>query len=136
MATRTKKKGMTPEHKAALAAGREQARAVANYLEALEANRPKRGRKRTLDTVKRQLAEANEALDEAAGAGRLEWIQRRRDLEVELATMQAGGGPDLTALEKGFAKHAKAYAARKGISRATFREFGVPAEVLKRAGIS
>lgn len=136
MATRTKKKGMTPEHKAALAAGREQARAVANYLEALEANRPKRGRKRTLDTVKRQLAEAGEALEEAAGAARLEWIQRRRDLEVELATMQAGGGPDLTALEKGFAKHAKAYAARKGISRATFREFGVPPEVLKRAGIS
>ncbi len=136
MAVRTKKRGMTAEHKAALAVGREQARAVANYLEALEASKPKRGRKRTLDTVKRQLSETSAALKEASGASKLELIQRRRDLEVELATMQAGGGPDLGGLEKAFVKHAKAYAARKGIGRATFREFGVPSEVLKRAGVS
>ncbi len=136
MAARTKKKGMTPEHKAALALGREQSRAVANYLEALELNRPKRGRKRTLDTVKRQLVEANEALKGATGIAKVEQIQRRRDLEVELAAMQAGGGPDLVALEKGFVKHAKGYAARKGISKAAFREAGVPADVLKRAGVA
>ncbi len=136
MAARTKKKGMTPEHKAALALGREQSRAVANYLEALELNRPKRGRKRTLDTVKRQLVESNEALKTATGIAKVELIQRRRDLEVELAAMQAGGGPDLTALEKGFVKYAKGYAARKGISKAAFREVGVPADVLKRAGVA
>jgi hypothetical protein len=136
MATRTKKRTMSDDHKAALAKGREQSRAVANYLEALELNKPKRGRKRTLDTVKRQLAETTAALEEAGGIARVELIQRRRDLEVELAAMQAGGGPDLTALEKAFVKHGKGYAQRKGISRATFREFGVPAEVLKRAGIA
>jgi hypothetical protein len=136
MAARAKKRGMSDEHKAALAAGREQSRAVANYLEALEANRPKRGRKRTLDTVKRQLAEASAELDESTGIRRVELVQRRRNLEVELATMQAGGGPDLVALEKAFVKHAKGYAKRKGISKAAFREVGVPAEVLKRAGVA
>lgn len=136
MAARSKKRGMSDEHKAALAAGREQSRAVANYLEALEANRPKRGRKRTLDTVKRQLAEAAAELDEVTGIRRVELVQRRRDLEVELATMQAGGGPDLAALEKAFVKHAKGYAKRKGISKAAFREVGVPAEILKRAGVA
>jgi hypothetical protein len=136
MAARTKKRTMTDDHKAALAAGREQSRAVANYLEALEATRPKRGRKRTPDTVKRQLAETAVALRESSGIRKVELIQRRRDLEVELATMEAGGGPDLTALEKAFVKHAKGYAKRKNISKAAFREAGVSAEVLKSAGVS
>lgn len=131
-----KKTSMSDEHKQALAEGRAQARAVREYLDALEANRPKRGRRRTVDTVQRQLAAAKEELAGAAGAARLELIQRRRDLEVELATMQAGGsGPDLSKLEKSFVQHGKAYAQRKGISYAAFREFGVPPEVLKKAGI-
>ena len=49
--------------------------------------------------------------------------------------MQAGG-IDISALEKAFVKVGKSYAGRKSISYAAFREFGVPAEVLKRAGIS
>ncbi len=136
MAARTKKKGMTDEHKAALALGREQSRAVANYLDALELNKPKRGRKRTLDTVKRQLDEATQALKSASGIAKVELVQRRRDLEVELAAMQAGGGPDIAALEQAFVKHAKGYAARKGITKAAFREVGVPADVLQRAGVA
>ena len=42
------KKGAPPmsaEHKAALAAGRQQGITVRKYLEALEAHKPKRGRK-------------------------------------------------------------------------------------------
>ncbi|GIU89637.1 MAG: hypothetical protein KatS3mg010_0736 [Acidimicrobiia bacterium] len=47
---------MSDDHKAALAEGRNQSRAVSRYLDALEANRPKRGRKRTADSVKKRLA--------------------------------------------------------------------------------
>ncbi len=47
---------MSDAHKAALAEGRAQGRAVRNYLEALEAHKPKRGRKRTPDSMKRRLA--------------------------------------------------------------------------------
>ena len=36
---------MSDAHKEALAEGREQGRAVRRYLEALEANKPRRGRK-------------------------------------------------------------------------------------------
>ena len=50
MPARTKKRAMTDEHKAALAEGRNHAEIVGRYLEALEANKPKRGRKRTADT--------------------------------------------------------------------------------------
>ena len=135
MAAKPKKQAMTDEHKAALAEGRNQARAVGRYLDALDAARPRRGRKRTADTVKKRLGAIEAATPGAGGVERLSLLQERRDLEVELAGMQAGG-PDLAGLEKGFAKVAKAYGARKGISYGAWREFGVPAEVLKKAGIS
>ena len=52
MATSKRSKApMSDEHKAALAEGRNQGRAVRNYLEALDQNRPKRGRKRTTESV-------------------------------------------------------------------------------------
>jgi len=134
MAVKAKKTPMSAAHKQALAEGREQSRVVRDYLDALEAHKPKRGRKRTAESVKKNLADVNQSLKSAGGSSKLELIQRRRDLEVELAGMQ-GGGTDVGALEKAFVKVGKSYAGRKSISYAAFREFGVPADVLKRAGI-
>ena len=135
MATRTKKTPMSDTHKEALAEGRNHARIVGRYLEGLEANKPKRGRKRTADTVKRRLGGVGAELKEASGLIRLNLLQERRDLEVELATMQAGT-PDLSGLEKDFVKVAKSYSAKKRISYGAWREFGVPPEALKKAGIT
>ena len=135
MATRTKKRPMSDTHKEALAEGRNHARIVGRYLEALEANKPKRGRKRTADTVKKRLAVVVVEVKEATGLARLNLLQERRDLEVELASMQAGT-PDLGDLEKEFAKVAKDYSAKKHISYGAWREFGVPPEILKKAGIT
>src|SRR5690606_39660524 len=50
------KSPMTDEHKAALARGRAEGRIVKEYLEALRASKPKRGRKRTPDSIKKRLA--------------------------------------------------------------------------------
>ena len=47
---------MSDTHKAALAEGREQGRAVRRYLEALEAHKPRRGRKRTPESMEKRLA--------------------------------------------------------------------------------
>jgi hypothetical protein len=135
MPAKAKKTPMSAAHKQALAEGREQSRVVRDYLDALEAHKPKRGRKRTAESVRKNLAEVNQSVKTAAGSSRLELIQRRRDLEVELAGMQAGG-VDISALEKAFMKVGKSYAGRKSISYAAFREFGVPADILKRAGVS
>jgi hypothetical protein len=134
MATRTKKAPMSDSHKEALAEGRNHARVVGRYLEALEANKPRRGRKRTVDSVKKRLTVVGAELGEATGLTRLNLLQERRDLEVELATMQAGS-PDLSGLEKDFVKVAKSYSTKKGISYGAWREFGVPSETLKKAGI-
>lgn len=129
-----RKTKMTDEHKKALAEGRELGRAVREYLEALEQHKPKRGRKRTPESIRKRLGAITDALPEATPIKKVELVQERRDLEVELATM--GTKVDISGLEKGFVRAAKVYSERKGISYSTWREVGVPADVLKRAGIT
>jgi hypothetical protein len=135
MPPKAKKRAMSDDHKAALAEGRNHSRTVGRYLEALEANKPRRGRKRTPENVKKRLTTVEAELKTTGGLQRLSLLQERRDLEVELAGMQAGG-TDITGLERDFVKVAKAYSAKKGISYGAWREFGVSPEVLKKAGIS
>jgi hypothetical protein len=125
---------MSDEHKAALAEGRNQGRSVRRYLEALEAHKPKRGRKRTPDSMQKRLAKIDAELATADPLRRLQLIQERIDLNAELET--AGTKVDLSALEKEFVDAAKAYSERKNISYAAWRELGVEASVLKRAGVS
>jgi 3-oxoacyl-ACP reductase-like protein len=124
---------MSAQHKEALAVGREEGRAVRRYLEALEAHKPKRGRKRTADSIQRQLKSIEDKLDGVDSLQRVLLIQQRMDLKEELAGKEAV--VDLTALEEDFVKAAKTYGKRKGISYAAWREAGVDAAVLRRAGI-
>jgi hypothetical protein len=128
------KGSVTEEHKAAMAQGRVEGRAIAAYLEALEQHRPKRGRKRTAESIDKQLAEIDDKLASANAITRLTLVQQRLDLQRERETI--GTTVDLSALEDAFVGAAKGYSQRKGISYAAWREIGVPADVLKRAGIS
>jgi hypothetical protein len=125
---------MTDEHKAALAAGREQGRAVRNYLEALEAHKPRRGRRRTPESMKKRLRTIEEKLATADALTRVQLVQERMDIDNELNAKQVT--TDMGALEDAFVKAANEYGERKGISYAAWREVGVDAAVLKRAGIS
>lgn len=125
---------MTDEHKAALAEGRAQGRAVRAYLEALESHRPKRGRKRTADSIAKRLQAIEDELPNADPLKRLQLTQERIDLQNELDS--AEDPVDLDGLETEFVEVAKGYAERKGISYAAFRELGVSAATLKKAGIS
>jgi hypothetical protein len=128
------KRAMTTEHKEALAEGRRQGRAVRDYLEALEQHRPKRGRKRTPDSIRKQLDRINGELESADPVKKLQLIQDRMDLAAELEASE--NKPDLLALEEEFVAAARGYSERKRISYAAWRELGVEAAVLKRAGIS
>jgi hypothetical protein len=128
---------MSSDHKAALAKGREQARAVRSYLEALRSNRPKRGRKRTPASIEKRVGEIDAEYESASALRALNLLQERKDLEAELAVMKsADTRRDLEALKKGFVKHAKAYGSVKGIAYGTWRQIGVPADVLREAGIA
>ena len=85
MAPRKKSAGMSDAHKAALAEGRAQGRAVRRYLEALEAHKPKRGRKRTPESMKKRLDRIGAELQTADPLKRLQLRQERLDLESELS---------------------------------------------------
>jgi hypothetical protein len=124
---------MSEDHKAALAKGRAQGRAVRDYLAALEQER-KPGRKLDRQTAETRIAEVQSQIDdEPDPAKRVELIQKRLDLEERL--VELADEPDLDALEREFVAAAADYSARKGISYTAWREAGVPASTLKQAGV-
>jgi len=125
---------MSDDHKAALAVGRTQSRAVSTYLQAIEANRPKRGRKRTPESIAARLDKIEGALATADPLTALNMRQERLDLQAELKAMSES--TDLKALEAEFVKAAKGYGERKGITYAVWRETGVSADILAKAGIT
>ena len=134
MAAKRGPKEMTDSHKAALERGRAEGRIVRDYLEALRSNKPKRGRKRTGDSINKRLAAIEAELPSASAIEELQLIQERRDLNDELASL--GSGVDVGEIEDQFVAVAKGYGDRKGISYASWRDVGVSAATLKRAGIS
>lgn len=124
---------MTDEHKVALAEGRAQARTIKLYLEALGDRRP--GRPVTPKSLKARLVRIEEKLEtEDDVLKRLDLIQRRIDVREALAKAYAASKVD--ELEAAFVDVAYAYSERKGVTYAAWREIGVRAATLERAGIS
>jgi hypothetical protein len=128
------KSSMSAEHKQALAVGREESRVVRRYLEALEAHKPKRGRKRTTEGIEARLRQIEAQLPGADPLTKVHLAQERINLQSELESKE--DAVDLEALEDDFVQAARGYGERKGISYAAWREAGVDANVLRRAGIS
>ncbi len=107
---------------------------VSNYLEALSANKPKRGRKRTKESIRQRLAKIDNELGSADVLRRLQLIQEQMDLQSELES--AVQAKDLSKLEAEFTKVARVYSENKGISYLAWRAVGVPTEVLKKANVT
>lgn len=124
---------MSEAHKASLARGRSEGRVVRNYLEAIAAG-PKRRRARSAASIEARIAEIAADLECADAIERLRLVQERRDLRHELAT----NAPevDIAALEAAFVDVGASYSQRHGISYESWREVGVPATTLRRAGVS
>jgi hypothetical protein len=127
------KREMSDDHKAALAKGRTEGRIVREYLEGLRASKPKRGRKRTPESVQSRLEKIELELVDARPMDELLLVQERRDLEDELAMMAQT--LDMSALENAFVSVARSYSDSKKISYASWRDVGVDAAILQRAGI-
>ena len=127
------KSAMSDEHKAALAQGRHESRVVRDYLEALRSSKPKRGRKRTAESIQKRLDKIAVELQATDPLTELLLLQERRNLQDEFESL--GSGADVNAAENEFIAVARSYSERRHISYATWREIGVDAAVLKRAGI-
>ena len=125
---------MSKEHKDAMARGRRQARAVRNYLDALDRGK-KRGPKLTEDKIERRIAKTREEIEaESSPQRRLELVQQRMDDEALLDELR--GQDSLEDLQAAFVEVAADYSDRKGISYAAWRELDVPAKVLRASGLS
>ena len=123
---------MSEEHKAALARGRKESRAIKQYLEMLVARRP--GRPVTPERLRARISDLESRIAaEGDPLKAVELRQARIDAEKALAVTPAA--VDVGAIEAGFVAHAKSFSERKGISYTAWREQGVPAAVLTKAGI-
>jgi hypothetical protein len=123
---------MSAEHKEALAQGRREASAIKKYLGALGRRRP--GRPVTPESLKKRVADLSGRLSGEANALRAVEI-RQQILDAEKALAEADTAASVDQLEKGFVQYAASYSDRKGISYAAWRQSGVPAQVLKKAGV-
>ncbi len=123
---------MSKAHKEALADGRRQAAAIKRYLEAMAARRP--GRPITVESLKDRIAKiAKKMKTETDPLRKVELVQARMDAEDQLRGLKSK--VDIKDLEADFIKNAKPYSERRGISYSAWREAGVSAEVLRKAGI-
>jgi hypothetical protein len=109
---------------------------VRRYLVALEKHQPKRGRPRTPKTLEDRIRKIDAEYEQADPLRRLHLEQRRLDLETQLSELVAAQGEAPARLEDAFAEAAADYAAKHGITYAAWRRLGVPARVLRKAGVS
>ena len=125
---------MTAAHKKALANGRNEGRIIREYLEIVEATKPRRGRRRTPESIARRLSAIASELKIADPVTKVRLIQERLNLRTELASMKTKA--EIAAAEARFIKVARSFSERNDITFDAWREFGVTPAVLKRAGIT
>ena len=126
---------MSAAHKKALAEGRAMSATVDRYLDAV--NTPKqRGRKVSAATLTQRLAAAKAGVKTARGVDRVMAAQTVRDLEKRIAQLNATNAVDIKALEAAFIRVAKKFSQNRGIGYGAWRDAGVPASVLQRAGVA
>src|SRR5437762_10948733 len=82
--TASSARSMSAEHKQALAAGRQEGRAIRQYLDALHAHRPRRGRRRGEESIQRRLQQIDFELSQADALTRIQLLQEQMDLQSEL----------------------------------------------------
>ena len=125
---------MTDAHKAANAKARAENMAVSDYLDTLVSQRSKPGRKRSTESLRQRQGTIAAALESATPIQRVSLIQERSDIQRTIDDEAKVAHPQ--EFEEGFVVVAVSYSGRKGITYSTWREVGVPAAVLQRAGIS
>jgi hypothetical protein len=130
---RGQRAGLSAEHKAQLARGREEARVVRAYLDTIDTGPKRPGRRRTPESLAKQIAQVNERLRGARGLDKLNLLKDRRDLESARANLVPTS--DQGALERDFVRVARRYGERRGIDYSIWREAGVPAAVLTKARV-
>jgi hypothetical protein len=89
----------------------------------------------TTATLRKRLREPQARLRTGQGIDRVIAAQEARDLKARLAGPSSAQA-NIKPLEAAFVKVAKKFSASRGITYGAWRDAGVPADVLRRAGIA
>ncbi len=84
--------------------------------------------------MRMRIAAIESEMDEAGPLQRLHLTQEKMDLESKIEAAEAV--VDISAFEDEFVNVAREYGETNGISYSAWRSIGVPAAILKRAGVS
>ncbi len=125
---------MSDSHKRALANGRTEGRTIREYLDIVEATKPRRGRRRTPESITRRLDKIANEITIADSLTKVRLVQERLSLTTELKAMKSK--VEVSKAEAKFVKVAKSFSKRNDISWHAWIEFGVSPVVLKKAGIT
>ena len=107
---------------------------IDGYLRLLDQPK-KRGRPLSAEVLRDRISAIQPRIESAQGLARLRLIQEQVDLEDQLADLEARQDEE-TALEAHFVSVASSYGAKYGIDYRAWRQMGVPAGVLRAAGIA
>jgi hypothetical protein len=132
---RSRQRTLSAAHKRALAEGRTMSATVDRYLAAVTTPK-RRGRKVSRASLEQRLVNARAHFKAAAGVDKVLAAQEIRDLQARIAQLQTTTAVDVSRLEGSFVKVAKKFSENRGVSYGAWRDAGVPAPVLKRAGIA
>jgi len=130
----SKKGGMSDEHKAALARGRDESRIVNQYLKAMATTTPRRGRPVNVDALRQELATVEADIAGKTGAAKVVLAQRRMDLRDRIKAFSAPE-VDTKALQAAFVSVVGPYSERMGLTAQAWREAGVSRQVLRLGGV-
>jgi hypothetical protein len=131
---RARATAMSDSHKRALANGRTEGRIIRDYLDIVEATKPRRGRRRTPESITRRLHKIANEITFADALTKVRLVQERLNLTNELKAMKSKD--EIAKAEAKFVKVAKSFSKRNDISWQAWTEFGVSPVVLKKAGIT
>ncbi len=130
---KSKRSPLSADHKNALAKGRTQGSIIKRYLDALEQQRPHRGRRQTPGSIQQRIETIQRRMERANSLERVHLHQELLNRQAELDKLESSDR--LATLEADFVKIAKEYSDRKQISYSAWRASGVLPSVLAKAGI-
>jgi hypothetical protein len=113
----------------------DRARIVRRYLSALDARKPGRSNVRTQELIALRMHQVDIDLMSADPLTRLHLTQERIDLHAEQLRLNAKAN-DFAELERAFTRVARGYGERNDITFSAWRQVGVEADVLAKAGIT
>ncbi|MGO9876941.1 MAG: hypothetical protein ACLPVY_24460, partial [Acidimicrobiia bacterium] len=126
---------LSASHQRARSEGRTMSATVDRYLAAVSTPK-RRGRKVSEAVLVERLDTARARAKTATGVERVLAAQEVRDLSDRISALVSASGTDLKESENAFVRIAKDFGERRGIGYGAWRDAGVPAAVLKRAGVA